>query len=116
EGPLDEIVVAYSVKGVGTSRGTRRTIGHVLGHKQVAWQDGRLVPSSFGATTRTVRFPFGERRVIEWGGTEPLTVPRHTGVRNVRSYLRAPAIAARAGGLARLAAPLARVASRVGPS
>ena len=27
KGPLDEVVVAYSVKGVGTSRGTRRTIG-----------------------------------------------------------------------------------------
>ena len=47
EGPLDEIVVAYSVKGVGTSRGTRRTIGHVLDQDQVAWEDGRLVGSAF---------------------------------------------------------------------
>jgi short subunit dehydrogenase-like uncharacterized protein len=116
DGPLDELVVAYSVKGVGTSRGTRRTIGHVMGQKQVAWQDGRLVPSSFGATTRGVRFPFGERTVVEWSGTEPLTVPRHTDVRNVRSYLRAPAVAARAGGLGRLAAPIVRAASRLGPS
>ena len=116
DGPLDELVVAYSVKGVGTSRGTRRTIGHVMGQKQVAWQDGRLVPSSFGATTRSVRFPFGERTVVEWSGTEPLTVPRHTDVRNVRSYLRAPAIAAKAGGLGRLAAPIVRAASRLGPS
>ena len=75
DGPLDELVVAYSVKGVGTSRGTRRTIGHVMGQKQVAWQDGRLVPSSFGATTRSVRFPFGERTVVEWSGTEPLDGP-----------------------------------------
>jgi short subunit dehydrogenase-like uncharacterized protein len=116
DGPLDELVVAYSVKGVGTSRGTRRTIGHVMGQKQVAWQDGRLVPSSFGATTRGVRFPFGERTVVEWSGTEPLTVPRHTDVRNVRSYLRAPAVVARAGGLGRLAAPIVRAASRLGPS
>ena len=43
DGPLDEVVVAYSVKGVGTSRGTRRTIGAVMGQKQVAWEDGRLV-------------------------------------------------------------------------
>ena len=99
EGPLDEIVVAYSVKGVGTSRGTRRTIGHVIGQKLVAWEDGRLVPSGFGETTRRVRFPFGERTVVEWGGTEPITVPRHTDVRNVRSYIRAPAVAAGSGGL-----------------
>jgi short subunit dehydrogenase-like uncharacterized protein len=116
DGPLDEIVVAYSVKGVGTSRGTRRTIGHVMGQSQVAWQDGRLVPSAFGATTRRVRFPFGERTVVEWSGTEPLTVPRHTDVQSVRSYIRAPAIAAKAGGLGRLARPFVRAASRVGPS
>lgn len=115
EGPLDEVIVAYSVKGVGTSRGTRRTIGHVMGHKQVAWQDGRLVRSGFGETTRRVRFPFGERTVVEWSGTEPITVPRHTDVLNVRSYLRAPAVAAKAGGLGRLAAPLVRAASRFGP-
>jgi len=116
EGPLDELVVAYSVKGVGTSRGTRRTIGSVMGQDQVAWEDGRLVPSRFGATTRTVRFPFGERTVVEWSGTEPITVPRHTDVRNVRSYLRAPALAARAGGIGRLAVPLVRLAARFGPS
>ena len=116
EGPLDELVVAYSVKGVGTSRGTRRTIGEVMGQGQVAWEDGRLVDSRFGATTRKVRFPFGERTVVEWSGTEPLTVPRHTDVRNVRSYVRAPAVAAKAGGLGRLAAPFVRLGSRVGPS
>ncbi len=116
EGPLDEVVVAYSVKGVGTSRGTRRTIGHVMGQQQFAWQDGRLVASGFGATTRRVRFPFGEKTVVEWGGTEPLTVPRHTDVRDVRSYIRAPAIAAKAGALGRVAAPFMRVASRFGPS
>ena len=116
EGLLDEIVVAYSVKGVGTSRGTRRTIGEVMGQRQVAWQDGRLVPSRFGATTRKVRFPFGERTVVEWSGTEPLTVPRHTDVRNVRSYIRAPAVAANAGRFGRLAAPFVRFGSRFGPS
>jgi short subunit dehydrogenase-like uncharacterized protein len=115
-GPLDEVVVAYSVKGVGTSRGTRRTIGHVLGQGQVAWEDGRLVGSRFGATSRTVRFPFGERTVVEWGGAEPLTVPRHTEVRNVRSYLRAPAVAAKAGGMGGLVAPFVRLGSRFGPT
>jgi short subunit dehydrogenase-like uncharacterized protein len=116
DGPLDEIVVAYSVQGVGTSRGTRRTIGAVMGQDQVAWEGGRLVPSRFGATTRTVRFPFGERTVVEWSGTEPLTVPRHTDVRNVRSYIRAPAVAAKAGRVGRLAAPFVSVGSRFGPS
>jgi short subunit dehydrogenase-like uncharacterized protein len=112
--PLDEVIAAYSVKAQATSPGTRRTIGHVMTQPQVAYVDGRLVPSRFGATTRRVRFPFGERTVVEWGGTEPLTVPRHTRVREVRSYIRAPAAAARMAGVARLAAPLVRLAGAVG--
>jgi len=63
-----------------------------------------------------MRFPFGERTVVEWGGTEPITVPRHTDVRNVRSYIRAPAVAGWVGSLGRLAAPFVRAASRFGPS
>ncbi|MEO5577272.1 MAG: NAD(P)H-binding protein [Gaiellaceae bacterium] len=116
DGPLDELVVGYSVKGVGTSRGTRRTIGEVMSQGQVAWENGRLVDSRFGATTRKMRFPFGERTVVEWSGTEALTVPQHTDVRNVRSYIRAPALAAKAGGVGRLAAPLVRLGSRFGPA
>ena len=102
DGPLDEVVVAYSTNGVGTSRGTRQhdQPRHAAG--QVAWEDGRLVDSRFGATTRKVRFPFGERTVVEWSGAEPLTVPRHTDVRNVRSYIRAPGAGGK-GGQARLA-------------
>ena len=116
EGPLDEVVVAYATSGIGTSRGTRDTISRVMTQAQVAWQDGRRVPSRFGATTRTVRFPFGERTVVEWSGTEPLTVPRHTEVRNVRSYVRLPGLAARFGGLGRLAAPFVRATARIGPA
>jgi short subunit dehydrogenase-like uncharacterized protein len=115
-GPLDELVVAYATSGIGTSRGTRETISRVMTQEQVAWQDGRRVPSRFGATTRTVRFPFGERTVVEWSGTEPLTVPRHTEVRNVRSYVRLPGVVGRFGRFGRLAAPLVRATSRVGPA
>lgn len=111
--PLDEIVVAYASAGTSTSRGTRTTIGHVMGQAQVAWEDG-LVPSRFGKTTRRVRFPSGERSVVEWTGTEPITVPRHTRVHRVRSYFAAPRAAALAGYVAPLAAPLARLAGRVG--
>ena len=111
--PLDEVVVAYATTGQGTSAGTRRTLGHVLGQQQAAW-DGRLVPSRFGKTSRRVRFPSGERSVIEWGGTEPLTVPRHTHVRKVRSYFAAPRAAALAGLVGPLVAPLVRQSGRVG--
>jgi len=112
--PLDEVLVAYSVASVATSAGTRRTIGHVMKQPQVTWEGGRLIESHFGASTRTVRFPFGERGVVEWSGTEPLTVPRHTQTQRVRSYIRAPKAAARATAIGRMAAPLVRLTGKVG--
>ena len=112
---LDEVVAGYAVTGFAASRGTLRTVGHVSGQTQVAYAGGRLVPSRFGATTRRVRFPFGDRTVVEWGGTEPLTVPRHTRVREVRSYFRAPRAAAKLAPLGRYAAPVLGLAARVLP-
>ena len=111
---LDEVIAAYSVSSMAASAGTRRTVGHVMGQPLVAWEGGRLIESRFGASTRTVRFPFGERTVVEWSGTEPLTVPRHTQAQRVRSYVRAPRAAARTARIARLAAPLVRLSGRVG--
>ena len=111
--PLDEIVVAYTSKGVRTSPGTRRTAADVMRQEQVAWRDG-LVPSRFGKTTRRVRFPGGVRSVVEFAGAESLTVPRHTRVHNVRSYVAAPRIAALGGPIAPLFAPAARLAARIG--
>jgi short subunit dehydrogenase-like uncharacterized protein len=113
EEPLDEVVVAYATSGQVTSAGTRSTIGHVMSQRLVAWEDG-LVPSRFGKTTRSVRFPFGERTVVEWAGTEPLTVPRHTRVHRVRSYFRAPRAAAFGGLVGSFVGPIVRLSGRVG--
>jgi short subunit dehydrogenase-like uncharacterized protein len=111
--PLDEIAVAYSTKGVATSPGTRRTAGYVMGQRAVAWDDG-LVGSRFGKTTRRMRFPDGERTVVEAAGTEPLSVPRHTRVHRVRTYVVAPRIAAFAGLFAPLVAPAVRLLGPLG--
>jgi short subunit dehydrogenase-like uncharacterized protein len=111
--PLDEVVVAYASKGVRVSAGTRRTAGDVMAQEQVAWEDG-LVGSRFGKTTRRIRTPDGLRGAVEFGGAEPLTVPRHTRVRSVRSYVIAPRVAAVGGLFAPVAAPVVRLASRVG--
>jgi short subunit dehydrogenase-like uncharacterized protein len=112
--PVDEIVVAYAARRFAASAGTRRTIGRVMRQEQLAYENGVHVVSAFGATTRRVRFPFGERTVVEWSGTEPLTVPRHTHVQNVRSYVRAPRAAARAAAVGRIFAPLVRATAAFG--
>jgi short subunit dehydrogenase-like uncharacterized protein len=113
-GPLDEVLVANEQSGLRLSRGSRQTLAQVMEQPQAAWEDGHLIPSRFGATTRRVRFPSGVRTVIEWGGPEPLTVPRHVDVRRVRSYVRAPRAAALAGRFSSRIAPLVRLSSKVG--
>ena len=117
--PLDEVAVGYAVESFGTSAGTRRTAAEIMRQPQVAF-DGGLVPSRFGATTRRFRLPGGERLLVEWAGTEPLTVPRHTRVGRVRSYVRVPLPRALAAGarFARIGAPLVKRAARgrSGPS
>ena len=114
DGPLEEVMVAGEQSGFVFSRGSRETLAQVLEQPQAAWEEGRLVPSRFGATTRRVRFPSGEHTVVEWGGPEPLTVPRHADVRNVRAYVKAPRVAAATGKIAPRLAPLVRLSARVG--
>jgi short subunit dehydrogenase-like uncharacterized protein len=115
--PVDEAIAAYDVRGFALgSSGTRRTVGQVMGQPVVAYEDGELVGSRFGATTREVEFPSGRARVVEWTGTEPLTVPRHTRARRVRSYVTVPlpGLVARTAPLGSLAAPLVRLSARLG--
>lgn len=114
DGPLEEIVIANEQKGLSLSRGSRETLAQVLKQPVAAWEGGRLVPSRFGETTRRVRFPSGERSVIEWGGPEPLTVPRHADVRSVRAYVRAPRVAALVGSVAPLIGSPVQLSAKVG--
>lgn len=113
--PVDRLDVCYAVAGQGTSRGTKRSAAAIMRSPLASFVDGALVPIRFGATTRRFRFPFGAGTGVEWGGGEPLTVPRHTDVREVRSYVRAPRVAAVAGRFARFAAPAVALASRLAP-
>jgi short subunit dehydrogenase-like uncharacterized protein len=114
DAPLEEVVVANDQSGLALSRGSRDTLADVLEQPIVAWEEGSLVPSRFGETSRRVRFPSGERTVIEWGGAEPLTVPRHANVRRVRAYVRAPRAAGLAGKVGPRLASLVRLSAKVG--
>jgi short subunit dehydrogenase-like uncharacterized protein len=114
DAPLDEVIVANDQSGLALSRGSRDTLAEVLEQPIVAWEEGHLVPSRFGETSRRVRFPSGERTVVEWGGAEPLTVPRYANVRRVRAYARVPRAAAPAVKVGPRLAPLVRLSAKVG--
>ena len=115
--PVDEVVTGYAVDGFRLgSAGTRRTVGRVMAQPVATYEDGALVGSRFGASTRELELPFGRARLVEWSGTEPITVPRHTSTRRVRSYVHVPmaGLSARVGRVGPLAAPLVRLSGRLG--
>ena len=89
EEPLDEVSVGYFIQAT-PSRGTMKTAALIGGRSHVVLVEDRLVESHRDAPSRTFAFPFGDRDCLEWGGAEPLTVPRHTRVHAVRSYWRLP--------------------------
>lgn len=97
-----EVHVAYLVRGRGVvaSRGTRRTIGHLLDSTGVALRDGEMVEEGFAERRRLAWFPrpVGPRHAAGFPGCEPLMVPRHVpGLRTAASYFALPSALAELG-------------------
>jgi short subunit dehydrogenase-like uncharacterized protein len=90
-GPLDEIVLAYAVRGFRATRGTMLSTMEIVGGGDVEYTDGALRPASGKTSRGTFRFPppMGEQRMIRYPAGEPITVPRHVDTRNVRMMMSA---------------------------
>lgn len=97
-GPLDELTLAYSIRGFGPTRGTALSALEMMGGGDVVHRDGRLVgaPRSVSAGTFEFPSPIGARRVGRYPAGETITVPRHVDVRrtnvliDLRSLIGAP--------------------------
>lgn len=90
-GPLDEIVLAYSVKGFGSTRGTALSALGMLAGGDVEWRDGQLVPGSQAVGRGFWDFgePIGRQRMVRYPAGEQITVPRHVETQSVRTILTA---------------------------
>ena len=113
-GPLDEIVIAYSVAGFGATRGTALSALEIVGGGDVQWRDGDWRPSPRSANGGSFRFPepVGERRMLRYPAGEQITVPRHLDTANVRTLLRGMAGPDRLAPLTTLAMPALGLAMR----
>jgi short subunit dehydrogenase-like uncharacterized protein len=106
-GPLDELAIAYRVRGFGASRGTLRSGLGIVSAGSVEWRDGELQPAPRGAGATSFEFPEpdGRERVIRFPSGEHLTVPRHVETARVRTLLTAATVLP----FARLLGPLTPV-------
>ena len=93
-GPLDEVVLAYSVEEFGMTRGTLHSSLRILGGDPVTYRDGAWVPPSGGDRAGTWEFPqpIGRQAMLRFPGGEPITVPRHVDTRNVSVLFSAKSV------------------------
>jgi short subunit dehydrogenase-like uncharacterized protein len=113
---IDEVIVAYALSRVRTSRGTRESLLMALSRPASVWIEDRWERAVPLSRTRRLAFPapFGEREALLWPSGEAVTVPRHVDVRRVETYLtlgEVPPALAPALRLAGLAGPLLALAA-----
>lgn len=87
--PVEEVTVAYSVRGFGSSRGTLRSALGMMGEQAVVYRDGDWRPAPRGVQRASFPFPdpVGRVAVSPYPAGEQLTVPRHTDTKNVTTVL-----------------------------
>lgn len=111
-GPLDEIVVAYSVRGFGPTHGTALSALQVFRGGDLVWREGRWQPAPRNADGGRWRFPepVGEQRTLRYPAGEQITLPKHVETANVRTLLSGMALPPPP--LASLALPMMGLATR----
>jgi short subunit dehydrogenase-like uncharacterized protein len=89
--PLDELVLAYWVKGFGPTRGTALSALGMLAGGDVEWRDGELVQASqrVGRGTWDFGGAVGRQRMVRYPAGEHITVPKHVRTKRVRTLLSA---------------------------
>jgi|GEM_PF-764452 len=89
--PLDTITVSNAVAAGagGVSQGTALSVFEALKNPGRGWKDGKRQVQMVASEGKTVEFPapIGKRRVILAPFGEPLTLPRHIQVKNVKGYI-----------------------------
>jgi hypothetical protein len=86
---LTGVDIVYDICGRGSSIGSRRSAVQALATSWLGYRDGywrRVIP---GREVRRVSLPAGPRQAISFPSSEIVTVPQHTPVRDVRTWLAA---------------------------
>lgn len=86
---IDELTIAYSLRGFGPTRGTALSALEMISGGDVEWVAGLHRPADRSTGRGRFRFPapIGMRRVGRYPAGEQITVPRHVAVRRVRTLI-----------------------------
>src|SRR3954471_13881377 len=103
-GPVDEVALAYWVKGFGPTRGTALSALGMMAGGDVEWRDGKLAAGSqrVGRGTWDFGGEIGVQRMVRYPAGEHITVPKHVDTTRVRTVLSASTAVPVPGALATL--------------
>jgi short subunit dehydrogenase-like uncharacterized protein len=112
--PLDEIVIAYAVRGFAPTRGTASSTLEIIKGGDVEWRDARWQPAPNEADGGRWSFPapIGEQRTLRYPAGEQITVPQHVETARVRTLLSGMMLPPRLMPLVPLTMPLVGLAMR----
>jgi short subunit dehydrogenase-like uncharacterized protein len=104
-GPVDEVVLAYWVKGFGPTRGTALSALGIMSGGDVEWRDRELRPASQKVSRGTWDFggEIGTQRMVRYPAGEHITVPKHVDTPLVTTRLSASTAVPLPGAAASLA-------------
>jgi len=90
-GPVDEVALAYFVKGFGPTRGTALSALGIMAGGDVEWRDGELQEASQRVGRGTYDFggEIGVQRMVRYPAGEHITVPKHVDTPRVTTRLSA---------------------------
>jgi short subunit dehydrogenase-like uncharacterized protein len=93
--PLEELVLAYAVEGLGMTRGTMRSGLEIVKGGDFVYEDGNWRPAPFGVLRASFDFPepIGRQQMARYASGEVITVPRHTRTKRVVSMVTARTMA-----------------------
>jgi short subunit dehydrogenase-like uncharacterized protein len=113
-GALEEIVVAYCVRGFAPTHGTALSGLEIMRGGDVVWANGdwRAAPRSADGGRWRFPDPLGELRMLRYPAGEQITVPRHVETARVRTLLNGMVVPPSLMPLASAASPLLGMAMR----
>ena len=88
-GEVDEVTIAYDVKGFGMTRGTQLSGIEMLLGGDVEWRKLQWLPADQSVSRGHFDFgePLGRQRMMRYPAGEHITVPRHIRTRQVRTMI-----------------------------
>lgn len=88
-GRIEEMTIAYAVRGLGVTRGTALSALEMMKGGDFEWAQGRWRAGSMQAGRGSFDFPapIGSRRIGRYPSGEQITVPRHVDVGTLRTAI-----------------------------